>query len=179
MNIVIAGPCGVGKSTIAQSFAQRNGLVFLDLDDIREEDISNRKYGFSPCSASKLNLRECLPSVLHALAEEFVLDIGGDTVFRPDADNDERRQQVLWLKRSYSAFLLVLTAGKESLFQRFSTGKNRDLSEFEALWLDWKTIGEPNWFGCADLVIDTTDKTINESVDEIGKAIKSAGGNYS
>jgi shikimate kinase len=179
MNIVIAGPCGVGKSTVAQSFAQGNGLVFLDLDDIREEDNSKRKFGFSPCSVSKLNLRECLPSFLNALAKEFVLDIGGDTVFRPNADNDERRQQVLWLKRSYSAFLVVLTARRERLLQRYSTGKNRDLSEFEVLWLDWKTIGEPNWFSCADAVIDTTYKTINESVDEIGKAIKSVGRNYS
>lgn len=116
---------------------------------------------------------------MNALAEEFVFDIGGDTVFRSDADNDERRQQVLWLKRGYSAFLVVLTAERKSLFQRNSTGKNRDLSEFEALWIYWKTIGEPNWFGCADSVIDTTDKTINESVDEIGKAIKSSGIKYS
>ena len=147
------------------------GSLFLIWISSGGKIVSKREVGFSPCSVSRFNLRECLPSVLNALAEEFVLDIGGDTVFRPNTDNDERRQQVLWLKRSYSALIVVLTAGKECLFQRNSNGKNRTLTEFELLWLDWKTIGEPNWFSCADAVIDTTDKTINESVDEIGRAI--------
>lgn len=173
MNIVIAGPCGIGKSTIAKSFAQEAGRAFLDFDDVRAEEMSRRSTGFSPCSVSKLNLQECLPPVLSALTREFVLDIGGDTVFRPHTDNDERRQQVLWLKRSLSALVVVLTAEREILFQRFSTGKMRDLKEFDGLWLDWKTIGEIYWLGCADLVLDTTYKTIRESISEIKEVEKS------
>ena len=172
MNTLIAGPCGVGKSTIARSLAQGAGLIFLDLDELRADEMGRRREGFSPCSVSKLNLRECLPPVLNTLTREFVLDIGGDTVFRPHANNDERREQVLWLKRSYSTLLVVLTAGRETLFQRFSTSKHRDTSEFDGLWLDWKSIGEPYWLGCADLVVDTTGKSIEETIKEIEKGEK-------
>lgn len=170
MNIVIAGPCGVGKSEIGRALAEEAGLSFLEFDELRADEMGRRREGFSPCSVSQLDLRKCLPPVLNALCREFVLDIGGDTVFRRDANNSERREQVLWLKRSYCALLVVLTAERETLLQRFSESKHQGTSEFDGLWLDWKSIGEPYWLGCADKVVDTTSKSIEDSIMEIGKA---------
>ena len=167
MNIVIAGPCGVGKSTIASSFAQKAGMVFLDFDDLRAVEMGRKREGFSPCSVSKLNLKECLPSILDTLSTGFVLDIGGDTVFRPNANNDDRRDQVLWLKKTYSAQKVILTAEREILFQRFTRSKNRDTSEYDTLWIDWKSIGEPYWRSCADLVVDTTHQSICNTIQQI------------
>ena len=167
MNIVIAGPCGVGKSTIAQSFAQKTGLVFLDFDELRAVEMSRKKEGFSPCSVSKLNLKECLPSLLNTISTGFVLDIGGDTVFRPNANNDDRRDQVLWLKKTYSAQIVVLTAEREILYQRFTASKNRGTREFDVLWIDWESMGEPYWLSCADLIVDTTHQSISDTLKQI------------
>jgi shikimate kinase len=157
----------LGKSTITQSFAQKAVLVFLDFDDIRAVEMSRKKEGFSPCSVSKLNLKECLPSILDSLSTGVVLDIGGDIVFRPNVNNDDRREQVLRLKKTFSAQIVVLTAERESLFQRFTASKNRKTSEFDTLWMVWKSIGEPYWRSCADLLVDTTHRSISDTIRQI------------
>ena len=167
MNIAIAGPCGVGKSTIGAFFARKSGLAFLDFDELRASEMSRKKSGFSPCSVSKLDLRACLPPILGSLTTEFILDIGGETVFRPNVDNDERREQVVWLKNNYLVSIVVLTATPRILLQRFSASKNRGPTEFDELWTSWKSIGEPYWLSCADLVVDTTGKSAEDSVIEI------------
>jgi shikimate kinase len=167
MNIVIAGPCGVGKSTIAQLLAQKAGMVFLDFDDLRAVEMGRNDEGYSPCSVSKLNLKECLPSILDTCSTGFVLDIGGDTVFRLNANNDDRRDQVLWLRKTYSAQVVVLTAERENLFQRFTASKNRYTNEFETLWTDWKSTGEPYWRSCADQVVDTTHQSVGDTLRQI------------
>ena len=142
-------------------------MVFLDFDDLRAAEMGRKKEGFSPCSISKLNLKECLPSILDTLSIGFVLDIGGDTVFRTNANNDDRRDQVLWLKETYSAQIVVLTAEREILLQRFTSSKNRDINEFDPLWRGWKSIGASYWCSCADLIVDTTYQSIGDTILQI------------
>jgi len=165
MNVVVAGPCGVGKSTIAESFARSVGIVYLDFDELRAIDMKERKGAFSPCSVSKLNLKECLPAKLDKISSSFILDFGGDTVFRDRVNNEDRLDQILWLKENYSVKIILFIATKENLSQRFvASEKNRDLTEFDKLWIDWQNVAEPYWRRCADLIIDTTALSIDDTV---------------
>jgi hypothetical protein len=165
MNVVVAGPCGVGKSTIAESFAQSVGIVYLDFDELRAIDMEERKGAFSPCSVSKLHLKECLPAKLDKISSSFILDFGGDTVFRDLVNNEDRLDQILWLKENYSVKIILFITTKENLSQRFvASKKNRDLTEFERLWLDWQNIAELYWRRCADLIVDTTTLSIDDTV---------------
>jgi len=168
-NIVIAGSCGVGKSTVAETFARSMGILHLDFDELRAVEIQDNKVvASSPCSVSKLNLRECLPSKLDKLSSCFILDFGGDTVFRNFVDNEERLKQVFWLKENYSVKVILLVANREILLERFITSeKNRDLTDFDKLWVDWQNVGEIYWRECADLVVDTTNLSVYDAVKEM------------
>ena len=138
MNIVVAGLCGVGKSTIAEFFARNVGTIYLDFDELRAIEMEEMKdVSFSPCSASKLNLKECLPAKLEKISSSFISDIWGDTVFRRRANNEERLDQGRWLKEAYSVQIIILLAKKDILFARFTSGKPQNKSGFDELWLDW------------------------------------------
>jgi hypothetical protein len=174
MNIILTGPCGVGKSTIGQAYANRRGIEFIDFDEYRAVEMEKVNPSISPCSVSYLDLRKCLPTRLDILSKDFLLDIGGDTVFRPFMNNEDRKVQVQWLKSNYSAMLVLLTANRETLFQRFSISKDRNRSgsdylieEFNELWNNWLSIGEPYWSEYADLRIDTSSQSIIAAVGQI------------
>lgn len=159
MRIVVAGPCGVGKSTVAKLLADQWGVKYLSLDEIRSDDMRKRAGQISPCSVSKLDLKECLGPILNAHSEKFVLDLGGDSVFRKGKDNEERLEQVFWLKRTYEAQVVVLTSQKDVLSWRFLSTKNRAIDEFDEIWQAWILVEEPCWQRCADRFVDTTNLT--------------------
>ncbi|MEZ4513544.1 MAG: hypothetical protein R3C62_16885 [Chloroflexota bacterium] len=107
---ILTGPCGVGKSTIADLMASSYEITHLEFDKIRLNDAKKRKGIVSPCSISFLDLERCLKEALTQYAQGFVLDVGGDSVFRQDKNNDERLQQMLWLKSFFGAQVVVLFA---------------------------------------------------------------------
>jgi RNase adaptor protein for sRNA GlmZ degradation len=172
VNVVISGPCGIGKSTVAKSFAYRMKMAYLDFDELRSTDLDQRRSGISPCSVSALNLKECLSSKLDVLHLCFVLDIGGDTIFRPRANNEERLKQVFWLKTTYLTQIVILTATHDILLKRFTTCKNRKEIEFDKVWEEWLTIGKQYWYRCADFLIDTTYLTVNDIDIQIEEILK-------
>lgn len=151
---IIGGPCGVGKSTIAQLMADRYGIKHLDLDEIGSDDMKKRAGQISPCSTSFLNLEDCLSEILNVYKQGFALDVGGDSIFREGKDNQERVNQVLWLKHNFDAKVIVLFAKKSVVSQRFLSTKNRGASEFNPVWQAWNKIEKPHWQRCADKFID-------------------------
>lgn len=182
MNIILTGPCGVGKSTIGQSYSKRKGIEFIDFDEYRAEEMEKARPNNSAFSVSYLDLRKCLPPLLNTLSENFLLDIGGDTVFRPLADNEDRKNQIHWLKSTYSARLVLLTAKRDILFQRYSTSKDRNrrcanelIVEFYELWNNWLSIGKPYWSECADLQIDISSQSIKDSINQIDQGLNDNG----
>jgi shikimate kinase len=162
MRIVIVGPCGVGKTTISEILAKNAGVPYQDFDKIRAADIKQRRGRPSPCSVSRLNMRECIPPILDRCINGFILDLGGDTIFRRNVDNEDRLQQMIWLKQTYHALIVVLTADKTELLTRFLSTKNRSPADFTDPWLDWHEIAEAYWQRCADSLIDTTNLGLNE-----------------
>jgi shikimate kinase len=179
MNLVITGPCGVGKSTIAKSIADRMGIVFLDFDEHRATEMGNTYLGHHPCSVSYLNLKECLYTKLEKISTNFILDIGGDTIFRLGVDNEDRKNQIQCLKTRYSARIVLLTSERDVLFRRFSgcekrklKGINGLLEEFDVLWKDWLSIGATYWTSCADLVLDTTISSVIDTIKQVERILK-------
>jgi shikimate kinase len=168
MNIIIAGPCGVGKSTISSLLAQQTGMRYLDFDELRATKNS------SACSLSSLNILECLSQELDNLSVSFLLDIGGGTVFRPNTNNDERLKQIQQLKNKYSAKVVILTAKKDVLFERYintetkgKVDKEKNTIYFNRLWSDWLTFEQPRWQECHDINIDTSSLTVDGVIGQI------------
>ncbi len=156
MKYIIGGLCGIGKSTVSRLISDRYEIVHLDLDEIRAKDMERRRGRISPCSIGQLNLEKCLKDILDSCGKGFVLDIGGDSIFREGKDNQERLAQVLWLKSTYHAKVIVLFAENKEARQRFITTKNREVGEFPEIWKAWKEIEKPYWLRCSDRFIDTT-----------------------
>ena len=173
MNIVIAGPCGVGKSTVAKPLAEQVQAEYLDFDEIRAT-----KKNSIPCMLSRLNIIECLSSELALFKLGFVLDVGGGTVFRPNTDNVERMRQVRQLKNLYLARVVVLTADRDTLFKRYMnskpdvSSKNENASYFENALSNWKVTEQPYWEQCAELTIDTTLLTGKDTIKMIENGLR-------
>lgn len=166
--VVLVGPCGVGKSTVGEILAKRICAEYLDFDKIGLMDMEKRKGSVSPFSVSGLDLKKSIPLVIREdFPKGFVLDIGGDTVFRKYKDNDERCRQILWLKETYAPMVLVLTAQKDKLQERFISTKNRKGDEFKRIWEEWVNIAEPNWKKCGGVFIDTTFLSIEGIINQI------------
>ena len=161
--MLISGPCGVGKTAVAKILTRRTGIFYIDFDELGVIDMKKRNPSISPFSTSFLNLKECLPPIINKVSDKFILDIGGDSVFRHNVNNDDRLEQILWLKKTYSTHIVILTAIKNILIQRFISTKSRKIIEFDRVWTDWLTVVKPNWQRCADLIIDTSFLTANDT----------------
>ena len=150
------------------SIASRANLSYLDFDALDIVDMQTRKAQVSPFSVSKLNFMQCLPTLISSVTSAgFVLDIGGETVFRKNVDNNERLNQVLWLKETYTSIVVVLTASKNVLLNRFISAKNRSENEFDRTWDDWVNVAEPYWQKCGNIFVDTSFLAIDEIIGQI------------
>jgi shikimate kinase len=179
MKVVIVGPCGVGKSTVAKFLANRANTLYIDFDEIGIQDMKKRKGKVSPFSASRLNFMQSIPTIIpNTTSTRFVLDIGGDTVFRKKADNDKRLAQVIWLKETYTSPIIVLLAKKDVLQKRFVSTKKRSENEFDEIWQNWIDVAEPNWKKCGDIFIDTSFLTVDETIKQIETNLKYCAGQY-
>lgn len=168
VNFILAGPCSVGKSVVGEHLANHAKLKYLDFDVLGIKDMEKRKGSISPFSRTGLNFRQSLPMIMATSIEGFVLDIGGSTVFHEKADNKERLTQVLWLKNTYLAQVIVLTATKETLSNRYISDESRiNKLEFDAIWDEWVNYAEPYWRQCGDVFIDTSFLTIDDVIVKI------------
>lgn len=170
MNFIIVGPCGVGKSTISKDYSQGADLLYLDFDELGMIDMQNQKGQKSPFSATFLDLPKILPDIISSHnSQGFVLDLGGDTVFRKNADNPSRLKQIVWIKENYSSRIVVLIATKDALLRRYIKTKKRTENDFYREWNDWLNIAEPYWRKCGDIFIDTSLLPVAEVVKKINE----------
>jgi hypothetical protein len=102
-------------------------------------------------------LENCLKDILNSCKQGFVLDVGGGSVFCKDKNNQERLNQVLWLKHNFNAKVMVLFAKKSVVDQRFYAARNNKTDKFDVIWQEWSEIEKPYWRQCADKFIDTTN----------------------
>jgi len=162
MIIILAGPCGVGKSTIAPRVAKKKNIACVEFDEVK------KAYPNEICFwSSRLNLQKCLSIILMNQAGDFILDIGGDTVFRNGVDNEHRLQELFCLKKNIGLKIIVLVASEDILQSRYYQSPKSKFSQGKYPYGIWKKDAEVYWFQCADKVIDTTLLSIDEEEEII------------
>lgn len=172
MNLAICGPIGVGKSTVSQKYSDLSELKYLNFDKLGEIDMLRRKsHGKSPYSKTGLNLRSCLPPLLKKLKSNFILDFGGSNIFYKGADNSDRLNQILWMKNEFLINVILLKANKQVLHNRFISS-NRNIENYEEIWVIWLHYEKPFWDKCADFIIDTTLLSLNDSCAYIDEFVR-------
>jgi len=170
--IVVIGFKGSGKSLIGEKLAGRLGLRFVDSDSLIETIYKDRE-------GEALSFREIYrklgrerfmemerEAVAAALSEkDRVISLGGGTLMNTGGID---------MKESGATFV-YLTVDKDTLFERILTGgtpafvdkddPRRSLAEYYEKRL-------PVYEKYADITVDNTNRTPDEVVDEILKALE-------
>ena len=165
MTLVLVGPMGAGKSTVAALLAEADGVSARDSDaDI--EAAEGRSISDIFVESGEAHFRELeRAAVAAALADhDGVLSLGGGAVL------DEETRRLLTGPDHTVVFLRV---GLAEAVKRVGLGTSRPLllgnvrSRIKAL-LDERT---PIYESVADLVVDTDQRSPQDVADEIRKAL--------
>ncbi|MDQ4054500.1 MAG: shikimate kinase [Actinomycetota bacterium] len=166
MTLVLVGPMGAGKSTVAALLADTAGVTARDTDaDI--EAAEGRTISDIFVESGEAHFRELeRAAVVAALADhDGVLSLGGGAVL------DEETRRLLTGPDHTVVFLRV---GLAEAVKRVGLGTSRPLllgnvrSRIKAL-LDERT---PIYESVADLVVDTDQRSAQDVADEIRKALE-------
>jgi len=173
MNLLISGPCGVGKSAISKILALKLNKTYLNFDELGLCDMEKRNPEISPFSHGGFDILACMQIMLEKIKEEFILDIGGDNIFRLGADNNRYLNDLFKLKRKYSVKIFIIIADKETVCMRFWKTRSKSLKiDFEKIWEVWRDITKPYWEKCLDFLIDTTTLSETDTCQIIESKLK-------
>jgi shikimate kinase len=165
MNIVLIGYRGAGKSSVARELAERLRWEWIDSDAECERQAC-RSIAAIFAEGGEASFRELESRVLAELVrrKQVVLAAGGGAVLR--ADNREllvAAGKVVWLKADAATIGRRLAADESTAARRPNLtpqGGEREIVEMMAQ-------RAPLYRQCANLEIDTEDKTPAEIADEI------------
>jgi shikimate kinase len=161
--VVLVGPMGAGKSTVAELLATAYGVTARDTDaDV--EATAGRSISDIFVDSGEAHFRELeRAAVAEALAShDGVLALGGGAVLDPSTRELLADHRVVFLR-----------VGLSDAVKRVGLGTSRPLllgnvrSRIKAL-LDERT---PVYESVADLVVDTDDRSPQDVADEIRKAL--------
>ncbi len=160
-NIILIGFMGTGKSTVGRRLAKELGWEFIDTDLVIEEatgltvETIFHRYG-----ESRFRFEESLVVKKLSSSQQCVISTGGGTVL--NSENFE-----ILLK---SGLVIGLYATLEAILQRAGSSDRpllkRSPAEIEVLWQSRQEI-----YARAPYTIDTTNKEIDEVINEILKTI--------
>ncbi len=162
-NIVLIGMPGCGKSTIGVILAKTIGVGFVDTDLIIQQrenrllqDIIDTDgiEAFLDCEENAVKTVDC---------DNTVIATGGSVVYREDAINH--------LKKNGKIFYLNVSL--DEIKKRLNNISTRGIAankndSIENIFIE----REPLYKKYADVIVDLTDKTVEQSVEEICKKIK-------
>lgn len=156
--LILAGPPGVGKSSVSELVAEHLGWIHLDVDELRERsDIQLGSF--------------CLERILEGVSTSCVVDLGGDTMFRSGPLAQDPHEQLKSLSRvraRFGAQVIVMVARSEVLRHRFMSCKeHRASAEWFRLAEGSWSFAAPFWQICADRALDTSDMSCKEVADEV------------
>ena len=164
-NVYIVGFMGTGKTTVGKGISARTGRDFKDLDDLIEER-ENKKISDIFFEHGEEYFRRVESEVIADVARQsdLVIATGGGAVM--DSTNYQN------LKKS--GVLITLAASPETVYERVKNSSHRPLlnvpnplEEIKRLMFE-----RAYHYVKSDYIIDTTDKSVDEVVEEILGFIK-------
>lgn len=169
MNVILVGPMGAGKTTIGRPLAARIAFDFIDLDDVIVERAGK------PIPAIFSEQGECLFRALESemlasfcIASGQVLSTGGGVVLvAANRQRMHRAGPVIWLhaEPEVSAARIAGDANRPLLNGVDPLLRARELA----------AIRTPLYAAIADLRIDTGQRSVQESVDDICNFLSESG----
>jgi XRE family aerobic/anaerobic benzoate catabolism transcriptional regulator len=167
--IALIGLRGAGKSTLGSGLAERLEMPFLELDRLIEQESGltlNLIFDFHGQSGFRRLERQCLERVLQRYTR-FVLATGGSLVSEP----------ATFERLLSSCFTVWLRASPEEHMQRVVAqgdmrpmADNRDaMADLERILTERETL-----YNKADIPVDTTGRSPEESLDALIQALRDA-----
>ncbi len=172
--IFLTGFMGSGKSTVGPILANTIGFQFIDLDVLIEKNAGKRISAIF-ASEGEPNFRSMERETLRTLlsAAKTIVSLGGGTV---------TNQETLDLVKQHGV-LVYLKSDVEHIYQRLRTKSDRPMLRDEAgQLLDGEALRKKiesllltreQFYHQADLVINTDDKKIGYTIDELAKKLAS------
>lgn len=159
--VVLIGPMGAGKTTIGRELAERLGCEFADTDELIETDQGK--------STSEIFVEDGEPHfrlveesiVIDALIErEGVLSLGGGAVM------NDATQSALTKSSAKKVFLDISLAAVAPRVG-FDTARPLLMVNPRQKWSELMALRRPTYESLADQIIEVSDKSISEIVDQI------------
>jgi shikimate kinase len=166
-NIILTGFMGVGKTSIGMRLASDLGYTFVDTDDLIEAD---QKTTISEIFAQKGEpyFRDVEARVIRTILENEnqVVSTGGGAVIR-----DENRTAF-----KDAGLVVCLTARPEVIYKRIKHETHRPLLKVPDPMARIRDLLESRaeFYGQADIIIDTSEKSVDEAVLEIKDKVRYA-----
>ncbi|HUI67663.1 MAG TPA: shikimate kinase [Nitrospirota bacterium] len=166
-NIILTGFMGVGKTSIGTRLASDLGFTFVDTDELIEAD---QKATITEIFAQKGEpyFRDVESSVIRTVLEHEnqVVSTGGGAVIR-----NENREAF-----KKAGLVVCLTARPAVIYERVKHETHRPLLKVPD---PMARIGDllesrAKFYGQADLIIDTSEKSVDEAVLEIKEKVRYA-----
>lgn len=157
-NIVLLGFMGTGKSTVGKILAQSLAWDFVDTDcEIGEVTNLSVTEIFRRHGETRFRSEESIVVARLSQQEQIVIATGGGTVLNP----------LNWQALAQKGIMICLHASIEAIISRIGHKNDRPLLKgsreaIEKLWTERQAC-----YAQADFTIDTTEKTIDEVVNEI------------
>ncbi len=166
-NIILTGFMGVGKTSIGTRLARDLGYTFVDTDELIEAD---QKTTITEIFAQKGEpyFRDVETRIIQTVLENGnqVVSTGGGAVIR-----DENREVF-----KEAGLVVCLTARPEVIYERIKHETHRPLLKVPDPMARIRDLLESRatFYGQADLIIDTSEKSVDEAVREIKEKVRYA-----
>lgn len=161
-NIVLIGFMGCGKTTVGKALSKEIGKPVLDTDvwiERKQQKTITEIFREDGEDAFREMETDCLKQLL-SLEEKHIISVGGGL-----PQKKENRKILHSL-----GTVVYLKIAPEEVFLRLQEDTDRPLLQVENPIVrirELLTRREPLYMACADIVIDVTQKTIEEIVQEI------------
>src|SRR5574341_188263 len=166
-NIILTGFMGVGKTSVGTRLAKDLGYAFVDTDTLLEAD---QKITITEIFSTlgEPHFRDVEAGIIRQVLENEgqVVSKGGGAVIR-----DENRAAF-----KKAGLVVCLTARPEVIFERIKHETHRPLLQTPDPLARIRDLlaGREKFYHQADLIIDTSEKSVDDAVREIKEKVRYA-----
>jgi shikimate kinase len=165
MNLILIGYRCSGKTSVGEILARKLGRNFVDLDGLLEEE-AGRSIQDLVAAEGWERFREMEGSLIASVCHRhgLVIATGGGAVTRAgNVETLKRRGFVVWLKGDAEVLRSRMAVEERSGRIRPTLSGTDPLAEIEEVL----AARNPLYQGAADLVVDTTARSLDEVAEEI------------